>query len=66
MKGKFEVLIDGKVQTFTEIDSIPEKIDNMISFLPEYMEGPHTKEEHEELEKHNQVLKQLMERECRQ
>ena len=40
---------------------IPDDLDHVIEFLPEIPPGPHTSEEHDEIEQwHNQFLK-LME-----
>jgi hypothetical protein len=41
------------------------EFDSMISFEPEYPEGPHTDEEHEEMGEMNDLLQELMKRETR-
>lgn len=63
MPNEFVVLINNKLETFTKYEDIPEKFDNLIKFLPEIPEPPHTHEQHEELDLWNERLKELMKRE---
>lgn len=63
MKGKFKVLNGGKVLEYDDYDDIPESFDNLISYLPDWPEPPHTEEEHALVETFNDKLKQLMKRE---
>lgn len=63
MAHKFVVLIDGELRVFDRFEDIPEVIDNVIEFLPEFSAGPHTHEEHEELDLWNDKLQELMRRE---
>lgn len=63
MPNEFVVLIKNKLETFTKYEDIPEKFDNLIKFLPEIPEPPHTHEQHEELDLWNERLKELMKRE---
>ena len=50
MKHKFTVRIDKEVLTYDNYDDIPEKFDNLISFVPNLPVGPHTQEQHDEIE----------------
>ena len=63
MRGKFKVLNGGKVLEYDDYDDIPAKFDNLISYLPDWPEPPHTEEEHALVETFNDKLKQLMKRE---
>ena len=65
MKGRFVVLLDGILTHYSDSDDIPMEFDSMISFEPEYSEGPHTDEEHEEMDGMNDLLQELMKRETR-
>jgi hypothetical protein len=61
--AEFVVLRNGVLETYNNYEDIPEKFDNVIKFVPDYSEGPHTHEEHEELHLWNDKLKQLLKRE---
>jgi hypothetical protein len=63
MPNEFVILKNNKLETFTKYEDIPEKFDNLIKFLPEIPEPPHTHEQHEELDLWNERLKELMKRE---
>lgn len=60
---EFVVLIDGVLKTFSKYEDIPEKIDNVIKFLPCIPEPPHEKHQHDEMEQWNIKLKELLTRE---
>ena len=66
MKGDFQVLINGKVQKFSNFDEIPEKIGAIIKYLPNYPKSPHSKEDHKLISTFNDKLHELMRRECQQ
>ena len=67
MIGEFVVMIDGQLVTYSNFDNIPEKIEHVIKFLPDFPEGDpetgHTVEEHEYMETFTPKLQELMERE---
>lgn len=63
MAHRFVVLIDGELRVFDRFEDIPEVIDNVIEFLPEFKAGPHTEHEHDELDLWNDKLQELMRRE---
>jgi hypothetical protein len=63
MPNEFVILKNNKLETFTRYEDIPEKFDNLIKFLPEIPEPPHTYEQHQELDLWNERLKELMKRE---
>ena len=62
MSNEFVILKNNKLETFTRYEDIPEKFDNLIKFLPEIPEPPHTHEQHQELDLWNERLKELMKR----
>jgi hypothetical protein len=62
LTGKFEVLKDKKVHKFTKFSDIPESFEHVISFIPDYPEGPHTQEEHNFMETFNSKLQELLSR----
>ena len=63
MSHKFVILNKGVLETYTKYEDIPESFDNVIEFLPEIPDGPHTDEEHDIIEQWNDKLKELMKRE---
>lgn len=63
--GTFKVLLDGELIEFTKYNDIPLSFDNLIECIFDYPEGPHTQEEHNEMDKFNEYLQQLMSRETR-
>jgi hypothetical protein len=63
MAHKFVFLINGKLETFTDYESIPNEFDHIIKFLPDIPDGPHTHEEHDEIHVWNERLQELIRRE---
>jgi len=63
MPHQFVILEDGVLKTYNNYDDIPETFDNVIKFLPEVPSGPHSHNEHEEIEKWNIKLLELLKRE---
>ena len=58
---EFVIMIDGQLQTFNNFEDIPNEFDHVIKFRPEIPEGPHTEEQHQEVEQWNSKLQKLME-----
>ena len=58
---EFVIMIDVQLQTFNNFEDIPNKFDHVIKFRPEIPEGPHTEEQHQEIEQWNSKLQKLME-----
>jgi hypothetical protein len=65
MAHKFVVLVGGQLQEYQKYEDIPQVIDNVIQFLPEIPEGPHTDEQHEEIHEWENRFKELMKRETK-
>jgi hypothetical protein len=60
---KFVLLVEGELVTYSSYEDIPEDFDHVIEFVPEIPDGPHTHEQHEEIEKWNQRLQELITKE---
>lgn len=60
---QFVFLINGKLKEYNKYEDIPEDFDHVIKFLPEIPDGPHSEEQHEEIEKWNLRLQFLIEKE---
>jgi hypothetical protein len=63
MQHEFVILKDGELKTYHNFDDIPMEFDNVIKFRPYVSEGPHTEEDHNEIDTWNDKLKELMNRE---
>ena len=63
MAHEFILLVKGELKTYTNYEDIPDEFDNMIKFIPEIPAEPHSHNEHEEIEKWNERLQLLMEKE---
>ena len=62
MKGDFQVLIDKKVEKFTNYKDIPKTISEVVCFKPDFPKPPHTEEEHNFISSFNDKLKELLSR----
>lgn len=65
MKGFYRILLNNRIEIYTDTDDIPEEFDNLIDFAPEYPKGPHTEEEHQMIDGMGNVLRELLNRELR-
>lgn len=65
MAHKFQILLDGELKTYDKYEDIPESFDNLIQFLPEIPPGPHTDEQHEEIDQWMVKFAELMKRETK-
>jgi hypothetical protein len=63
MAHEFVILVNGELKTYDNYEDIPDDFENVIKFLPEIPDGPHTHEQHEEIELWNKRFQQLMEKE---
>jgi len=61
--NKFTVLVNGELKSYERFEDIPMEIDNVIEFLPAIPIGPHTEEQHREIDAWNAKFKELMKRE---
>jgi hypothetical protein len=64
MAHRFDVIVDGKLVTFTKFEDIPTQIDMLIAFVPEIPPEPHSKEQHDEIDawvdKFNEVMERII------
>lgn len=65
MSHLFRVLVNGKIEEYDNFDDIPDKIDNVIAFLPEIIPPPHKPGEHEINAQWGEKFKELMSRETK-
>jgi hypothetical protein len=63
MAHQFVILKNGTLETYDKYEDIPEEFDNLIKFLPDIPDGPHTHEQHEEIDSWNEKLKELLKKE---
>ena len=65
--GEFVFRIGDDLITYTNWTDIPSDLifDNVIRFLPEVPEAPHTEEQHNEIELWPQRLKELLKKELK-
>ena len=63
MAHEFVLLVNGELKTYANYEDIPDEFDNVIKFIPEIPDGPHSHNEHDEIEKWNEKLQLLMEKE---
>ena len=63
MAHEFVVLRKGILETYNKYEDIPEDFDHIIKFLPDIPDGPHTDEQHEEIDFWNDKLKELIKKE---
>lgn len=63
MKHEFVILKDSKLESYFNFDDIPSTFDNLIKFAPSIPFGPHTHEQHDEIDKWNVKMKILLQRE---
>jgi hypothetical protein len=61
MSHRFVIMISGQLHTFDRYESIPQEFDRVIEFCPEIPPGPHTDEQHEEIESWVPKFQRLME-----
>ncbi len=61
--AEFQFIVNGELVTFDKYEDIPEKFEHVIKYLPDFISGPHTEKEHEEMAKWNTRLQELMEKE---
>jgi hypothetical protein len=54
-------MISGQLQEFSSYEDIPDQFDHVIEFSPEIPPGPHTEEQHAEIEAWVPKFERLME-----
>jgi hypothetical protein len=59
--AEFTIMRAGKLLTYTNYEDIPLDFDHVIKFVPDIPAGPHTEDEHDQINAWNDRLQQLME-----
>jgi len=62
LTGEFVIRINGKLKTYNSFDDIPNSFEHVISFKPDYPPEPHTEEQHNQMSKFDDYLRELMSR----
>ena len=62
LTGEFVIRINGKLKTYNSFDDIPNSFEHVISFKPDYPPEPHTEEQHNQMSKFDDYLKELITR----
>jgi len=60
--GEFVIKRKGKLERYNKFDDIPSSFEHLISFKPDYPSEPHTEEQHNQMSKFDNYLKELMTR----
>ena len=63
MAHEFVLLVKGELKVYSNYEDIPDEFDNVIKFIPDIPNAPHSHDEHDEIEKWNERLQLLMEKE---
>lgn len=61
MGHRFVIMLDNQLLEFTEYEQIPDHFDHVIEFAPEVSLGPHTDQQHEEIDQWHAKFERLME-----
>ena len=61
MGHRFVIMKDDQLSEYTEYEQIPDQFDHVIEFAPEIPMGPHTDQQHEEIDQWQVKFKRLME-----
>lgn len=61
MAHEFVILRKGVLETYSVFEEIPLDLEHVIKFLPDIPDGPHSPEQHHEIDSWNEKLQQLLE-----
>ena len=61
MGHRFVIMQNDKLYEYTEYEQIPDNFDHVIEFAPEIPPGPHTDQDHEEIDQWAVKFERLME-----
>ena len=61
MTHRFVIMRQGQLETYHDVRAIPLDFDHMIEFRPEVPPGPHSDEQHQEIDAWNTKFQDLME-----
>lgn len=60
MAHEFVIIRQGIMETYINFEDIPLDLDHVIKFVPDIPDGPHTPEQHEEIDSWNEKLQMLL------
>ena len=60
--GECVIKRKGKLERYNKFDDIPSSFEHLISFKPDYPPEPHTEEQHNQMSKFDNYLKELITR----
>jgi hypothetical protein len=58
---EFVIIRRGILETYNNYEEIPQDLDHIIKFLPYIPDGPHSDDQHEEIDSWNYKLQRLVE-----
>ena len=61
MGHRFVIMINDQLYEYTEYEQIPDDFDHVIEFAPEIPPGPHTDQDHDEIDQWQVKFERLME-----
>ena len=61
MGHRFVIMKDDQLSEYTKYEQIPDQFDHVIEFAPEIPMGPHTDQQHEEIDQWQVKFERLME-----
>ena len=62
MAHRFDIILNGKLCTYTRYEDVPEVFEYLVAFVPEIPPGPHSHSEHEEINSWKFKFERLLER----
>jgi hypothetical protein len=62
LTGRFTVLVEGQLRTYSFWSEVPQVIDEVVAFQPHYPPPPHNPQQHAEILQWNTRLQELMRR----
>ena len=62
MGHRFVIIRNAAIEKYDQYELIPDDLEHVVEFLPEIPPGPHTRQQHEEIDSWPDRLLQLMEK----
>lgn len=62
MGHRFVIMRNDVIEVYDRYEDIPDDLDHVIEFLPEIPPGPHTQQQHEEIDAWLGLFNRLMEK----
>ena len=61
MGHRFVIMLEDQLYEYTKYEQIPDHFDHVIEFAPEIPPGPHSDQDHEEIDQWPKKFERLME-----